>query len=144
MVRIPLRSTIPKQTTPIHKAQHLTPTTQLTNDYTNNTEFQSPCTNHNTSRASMWGSRRVVSVSGVQVQFSGSRTDGRNHLHNTIICCKAAYGNQPRCICGSTLRSTCRKLTVRARPDASRDEPTESQPRGTDRESAESHRPDRG
>ena len=40
---------------------------------------------------------------------------------------------------GSTLRGTCSTRTVRARPDASRDEPAESQPRATDREPAETH-----
>ena len=92
----------------------------------------------------MWGGRRGVSVSAVQVQYSELRADGRTHLHNKLICCKAAYGNQPRVAPESTLRKTCRKLTARARPDASRDEQTESQQRGTDREATESHRPDTG
>ena len=124
---------MPKQTTPTHKTQSTTPKTQLANDRTHNTELQHPCTKHNTSRAWRWSGRRGLSVSGVQIQYSALRTDGRTHLHNTLICCKVTYGNQPR--------GTGRKHAARDLLDTNRAGTAGRQPRRTGRKPAERNRP---
>ena len=81
------------------------------------------------------------SISGVQVQYSELRTDGWTHLHNTLICCKAAYGNHARRMCrkhaatdlpetnsegtaGRQLRRTDRMPAGMNRPGSGREQPT--------------------
>ena len=84
----------------------------------------------------MWGDIRGVSVSGVQVQYSELRTDGWTHLHNTLICCKAGYGNHAR--------SMCRKHAATGMPETNSEGTAGRQPRRTDRKPAAMNRPGSG
>ena len=131
MLRIPLRSTIPKQTTPTHKAQHLTPTTQLTTTLI--TLNSSPRARTTTPVGHRCG------VADVWCQFQVFRFSIRSRGLTGGTTCIYAHVLQ------SSLRKPAagylRKHAAKDMPEINSEGTAGRQPRRTDRKPAERNRP---